>query len=184
MNSKRMPTPRRGKMCDVAAILELEKVCFTEDRRESTGVLRRSLSSPVQEVWVVDHTIADATVVAPHRIPERAFALVAAMILRRYRKTMRIYSLAVAPFCQGQGIGQSLMRLAVERARRHGCVLLSLEAETENTRLVQWYRGLGFVEGELLPDYYSAGAAAVRMRCDVKPPPDSCSIPTIGANRA
>lgn len=55
-------------------------------------------------------------------------------------------SLAVAPACGGQGIGQQLVHAFAEEARRQGCSAIYLTTdETDNDRVNRFYAKCGFV---------------------------------------
>ena len=146
-----MSTPRirRAGPDDLAALLDLEALSFPPERRESRASWRRSLLSPHQSVW-----IARAGAVAA-----------AAMTLRLHPAAARIFSIAVHPAHRGAGLGSALMRRAFAEARRHGARRLTLEAEADDRRLVDWYAGCGFAPVRRLPDYYGPGIDGVRMMC-------------------
>ncbi len=86
-----------------------------------------------------------------------------AVIFFTFRKSVRIYSLAVLPEFRGEGVGEQLIRAVFEEARIAGIAAVTLEADAANDRLLEWYRGLGFTPRTVLPDYYADGEDAVRM---------------------
>jgi diamine N-acetyltransferase len=56
--------------------------------------------------------------------------------------------LAVIPSCRNAGRGSALVDFALETARSGGAKVVSLGMIAADTRLKDWYRGLGFVERE------------------------------------
>ena len=58
--------------------------------------------------------------------------------------------LALLPAFQGKGYGKALALHALEKARRHGCSLVSIGIIAEDARLKAWYGRLGFIEHKTL----------------------------------
>jgi GNAT superfamily N-acetyltransferase len=50
----------------------------------------------------------------------------------------------VAPDIQGQGVGQAMMRFAIDRARQKGCYKLMLSSNLKRERAHVFYEQLGF----------------------------------------
>jgi [ribosomal protein S18]-alanine N-acetyltransferase len=83
---------------------------------------------------------------------------------------LHLLNIAVAPQHQGQGLGQRLMKVVQNQARRHQLPTLWLEVRDSNQRARSLYRRLGFVEVGLRRAYYPGHARredAVVMRLDV-----------------
>ena len=57
---------------------------------------------------------------------------------------MLIWSVAVAPGAQGQGLGDSLLELAEEKAEEAGLRELRLYTGEKLARNVEWYRRRGY----------------------------------------
>ena len=128
----------------------LECACFEEARRSSRRSLRRSLRSGHQIVRLA-------------RL-EAAGAVVAYAVLMRHPRTLRIYSVAVAPDRQGQGLGKALVQDAIELAAGARCDQVSLEVDALDRALVSWYERQDFALTQQLDDYYGPGRPALRMR--------------------
>jgi GNAT superfamily N-acetyltransferase len=60
------------------------------------------------------------------------------------RKFAVVENVVVDPFCQGQGIGQALMKAAMEEAAEHGCYKLMLSSNEKRTAAHRFYDNLGF----------------------------------------
>ena len=66
-----------------------------------------------------------------------------------------ITNVAVRKHRQGLGIGEALMRQAIELCRNNGVVAMSLEVRVSNETAKNLYRKLGFQEGGIRKNYYS-----------------------------
>lgn len=179
---------------DLPFLETLEKVSFPPHRCSSRRSLRQSLVSPVQTVLIASVTAGDirsAHLDAPDpldpALPDDLLIPAGAVIFFTFRRTARIYSLAVLPQFRGTGVGEQLMRAVFEDARLSGIAAVTLEADAADPRLLKWYRSFGFTERIRIPDYYAAGEDALRMgmsladltdldsgnlRSDGTPPPD------------
>lgn len=145
--SSRSVEPDPACTADLPALHALEVALFAQERQESLAGLKRSIESSHQEVWVI----------------REGGVLISSMTLRLYPKSLRVYSLAVARQHQGRGLGEAMMKKADARARALGKSALRLEADANNSRLIQWYLGQGFQFLSILPDYYGPGTAAQRL---------------------
>ncbi len=142
---------RRAVINDLPFLLDLERQCFPDHRRSSRQGLKTSLKSHVQEVYILE--LMQPALSSP----------AGAVVLLGYKRTMRIYSLAMVPQAQGTGLGTKLLNFALERAAERGFERVSLEADSADSRLIGWYRSFGFQKIAHLPDYYAPGEDAFRM---------------------
>lgn len=55
-----------------------------------------------------------------------------------------LYSIAVAPERQGEGLGRQLVEFAVARLRELGCVKVNLQIRAGNDAVADFYQELGF----------------------------------------
>ncbi len=67
-----------------------------------------------------------------------------------------IFNVCVHPDHRRQGWGRQMMRALLEDARRRGAHTAFLEVRPSNQAAIQLYRGLGFNEVGMRPDYYPA----------------------------
>ena len=144
----RPAVPRRATRGDLARLLELEQLCFEEERRDSPATWRTSLGHERHEVWLIEST--DGSVVA-------------SMILRPRRRVLALFSLACHPDFRGQGLGRTLLALALRRTRELGLTETVLEVAADQPDLLAWYQRHGFQTRRHLPDYYHPGHHAWRM---------------------
>ena len=77
-------------------------------------------------------------------LAERSRDLLGALILEPHADHMLIWSVAVAPGAQGQGLGDSLLELAEEKAEEAGLRELRLYTGEKLARNVEWYRRRGY----------------------------------------
>jgi ribosomal-protein-alanine N-acetyltransferase len=146
-----VPAVRRARAADLPALRALEALSFQPWRRASPRSLRRSLESPRQSVWVIDH-------------PDGSGQLAALLIIWHHKTRLRVYDIATHPDVRGQGFARALMRHAERLARESGCLDVSLEADAKDAALVAWYGRQGYSVAERLPGFYAGGRPAVRMR--------------------
>ncbi len=76
-----------------------------------------------------------------------------------YKKTIRVYSLAVSKNYQGQGIGKKLLEYILNNSDKN----ISLEVNTNNLIAISLYQKLGFVINKKINNYYENGDAAYKM---------------------
>lgn len=130
---------------DLAALYELEELCFAERRFRKEHL-----------VWILRNPRA-ATYVFEEG------GVVGALMLMSEPGVTRVLSVGVHPDRRRQGIGQRLMAVAEEFARRSDAVEIRLEVNTNNTGALAFYRELGYDIIARLPGYYSWGDDAYGM---------------------
>ncbi|MFN3384563.1 MAG: ribosomal protein S18-alanine N-acetyltransferase [Archaeoglobaceae archaeon] len=77
--------------------------------------------------------------------------------------TGKIVSIAVKKEFRGHGIGEALLREAIERLRAIGKTKIALEVRVSNKPAQELYKKLGFRTVETIPGYYSDGEDAYYM---------------------
>ena len=85
--------------------------------------------------------------------------------------------LAVLPDQRRRGFGKALVKQALSEARLLGAHCVSIGIIAEHTELKDWYKGLGFVEGERkefphLPFRVTFMSYGIKKRCQQYAPPD------------
>ena len=141
---------RKAKISDLDFLIELENQSFPPFQRNSKKNIRHSITSNFQEVILIE---------AGHK----PFKCVGAITLFKYKKSLRIYSVAVLPKFQNMGIGDFLLKQVNDFVSRNQLEKITLEAHAGNTRLIEWYKKREFKTVDLLEDYYSKGENAVKM---------------------
>lgn len=151
-NSSIQISIRTANKSDIDALEAVEAGCFDPGRRSSRQSLMRSVTSDTQRVGLA---IASS--------PNAAEQVIGAAILFLYSKSIRLYSIGVLPDYQGFGGGDALLTWAFDQTDMLAIGRLSLEADTNNPRLLAWYKERGFRIEHSLTDYYAKGEHAVRM---------------------
>jgi glutathione synthase/RimK-type ligase-like ATP-grasp enzyme/ribosomal protein S18 acetylase RimI-like enzyme len=142
---------REGRITDLDFLVELESSSFEESRRASRKSIKNSLVSQKQKIIIV----------SMQDLP------VASVTLILYKTKIRVYSVAVKPGWDNSGIGTKLMFHVLDYAGSNGYSKVSLEADTNNERLVSWYKKIGFKTKKTLKDYYGYGKNAFLMEIPV-----------------
>lgn len=151
-------TIRRASPADLDFIVALECECFAAHRKSSRASIRKSIQSPRQWVFVAE--IADGQ--QDGREPA------AAAIVFLYKKSLRLYSIAVGQQYRRLGVGDALMHSLADTAVKHDFESITLEADAGNAGLVAWYRKHGFEVSRFLEDYYRVGESAYRMTRSIR----------------
>lgn len=139
---------REAQLNDLSALIDLENKCFDADKRQSQISIKRSIKSEFQDIFVL----------------EELGHIIGSMTLYRYKKTIRLYSIAVTPEFQGQGLGKLMMAFLLDFSRQQAFEDITLEVEIKEAKLVMFYEKIGFVVESELSDYYGKGRNAFAMR--------------------
>jgi ribosomal protein S18 acetylase RimI-like enzyme len=143
---------------DLDAIAKLERDAFPDDQlsRRSLRYFLRAAHRPV-----IAATIAGEAA---------GYALVS---LRKRSRSVRIYSIAVAPRFARRGVGLALLHACEAYARLRGRSALTLEVRYDNAPAIALYEKWGFRQFGEHEDYYSDGATALRLEKTLVPPSQS-----------
>lgn len=155
---------RHAVLQDLDALVEIEKKAFITDRF-SRRSFRYLLTRAKAETLVYCHD-------------EKIHGYV--MLLFHAGISMaRLYSLAVDPDSQGQGLGKELMIAAENVALEHDCIILRLEVRADNTPAIQFYLQHGYRQFEKTADYYEDHMEALRFEKRMQPSlmPDLIRVP-------
>jgi ribosomal-protein-alanine N-acetyltransferase len=75
-----------------------------------------------------------------------------------------VVTLAVHPAARRQGVGEGLLRAAMDHARRSGAREMVLEVDVENAAAQRLYARTGFTAVGRRPHYYASGTDALILR--------------------
>jgi ribosomal-protein-alanine acetyltransferase len=158
------PVVRPARASDIDALLEVEKVCFETDR-----LSRRSFN------YFLSRARAELFVAETQGIV-LGYGLV---LFHRGTALARLYSLAVLPEAQGQGIAHLLLEHSEETARAHDTVAIRLEVRADNDRAIALYTRQGYKPFQTLHHYYEDDGDAWRMQKPIRfvPDPEFPNIP-------
>jgi ribosomal protein S18 acetylase RimI-like enzyme len=146
---RRVPVAiRRARQADVGALVTLEERCFTSDRLSRRNFLR---------LLRTGHCVC---LVAERNEVVVGYGLV---LLHGATALAHLYSLAVDPKRQGEGIGSALLEACEEAARVAGRVVLRLEVRPDNAAAIRVYQAAGYKEIGTYADYYEDHSDALRM---------------------
>lgn len=137
---------------DLEAVLELERVCFTDP-------------------WVREAFLAEIED-APHiRWPVVAVgsALAGYVIAWFIEDETHLANLAVAPAFRRRGLGRRLVRAVLSEAARRGARWIRLEVRGSNTAALTLYQAMGFRPVGRRKHYYADnGEDALLLECDLE----------------
>jgi ribosomal-protein-alanine N-acetyltransferase len=139
---------------DVAAVAELEALCFPSAPGKSPAVderearLRQELARPWSRSWVV----RDAAGVAV------AFAVVWLVV-----DEVHVLNVATHPGHRRRGLGTRIVQVILDYARERRCVCVRLEVRRGNDEALRLYRAAGFSLEGVRRAYYPDGEDAVDM---------------------
>ncbi len=160
-------TIRKSSTGDLDFLEKLENDCFPKFQQSTRRAIRYSISSPFQHVIIAE--------VTDHKETKK----VGSATLFLYPKTLRLFSIAVSPQFQGNGIGKYLLEQIVNIGRAGKFERVSLEASKSDSRLIQYYKNAGFKITEELPEYYSKKEDGLRMILHLDESSDKQSISNI-----
>jgi ribosomal protein S18 acetylase RimI-like enzyme len=155
---------RLARIEDLDRLLALENRCFEHDRL-SRRSFRHFLSSDTASCMVV----------------ERAGELLGYAVVLFHGRTAlaRLYSMAVAPEHQGQGLGRVLLEAAETAALDSGAAVMRLEVHPQNFAAIALYRRAGYLEFGVYRGFYEDDSDALRMQHVLVPrlQPDVSGVP-------
>ena len=155
---------RLARVEDLDRLLALENRCFEHDRL-SRRSFRHFLSSDTASCMVV----------------ERAGELLGYAVVLFHGRTAlaRLYSMAVAPEHQGQGLGRVLLEAAETAALDSGAAVMRLEVHPQNFAAIALYRRAGYLEFGVYRGFYEDDSDALRMQHVLVPrlQPDVSGVP-------
>jgi ribosomal protein S18 acetylase RimI-like enzyme len=141
---------RLATIQDLTALLSLETRCFIISDRFSPQALSYLLTRA--------HAL---TLLALHQDKPCGYCNV---LLRRNSPMARLYSIAVLPAMQRQGIAQQLLQAAEAAVFARGKSLMSLEVRTDNPPAINFYKKYGYYLSGRYPHYYADNVDALRFK--------------------
>lgn len=139
---------------DLTFICTLEEECFPVFQRNSEKNIKHAISSQFQKVFLIEAACTQE--------------FIGSCILYEYKHTLRIYSIAISPAYQNQGIGSKVLSLIYDRAQKENFNRITLEVNAQNSKLIAWYQSHNFKCIETLNNYYSEGQDALKMELILK----------------
>lgn len=140
---------RPARTSDLDALLALENATFTSDLLSRRRM--RHWIGAENGIFVVAVDAADALA---------GYGLV---FTRRDRDSARLYSLALAPFARGQGLGARIVHELERCAGKAGFARMHLEVAQDNRAALALYDKLGYARVRRIAGFYEDGKDAWRM---------------------
>ena len=143
---------RKATISDVDQLLQLENKCFDSDQFNKN-----------QFKYLVNKANGFVFVYAAAEKIKGSIIL----LRRKNAKNLRIYSIAVDPDSQGQGIASKLLAQAEKTAKNHEIKNLTLEVKSTNETAINLYLKSGFKTASVKENYYNDGNAALIMKKEI-----------------
>lgn len=145
---------RRPTDADLAALVELEQVCFRDYYAPHRFMRIHFKTYMRNERALCFVAMCDGSLLG----------YVAGLVRGRQAQRARLDSLAVAPQQEGRGVGSRLLRRFLMEARRRGCAGVTLEVALANDRALRFFDERGFRATSKLPGYYTPRHDGLRMQ--------------------
>lgn len=150
--------------------------------------LRRAIASDIDALCTLENQCFPSNLYGEHVLSRQQFSHLikrANSLLMVYRKnaqvcgyalllfnsrshTARLYSIAVSPLFQGQGIGRFLLETVEHVCTRLPCARLTLEIRADNKPALQKYIRLGYKIEKISEDYFPQHMAAIKLSVSVR----------------
>ncbi|AEB27994.1 ribosomal protein S18-alanine N-acetyltransferase [Francisella hispaniensis] len=131
----------KAQLTDLQALIDLENSTFSSDK-----ISRKQFTYNInKQKYFFVAKIQDS--------------LAGYILCFEYKKTIRVYSLAVSKNYQGQGIGKKLLEYILNNSDKN----ISLEVNTNNLIAISLYQKLGFEINKQINNYYENGDNAYKM---------------------
>jgi len=139
LNKKITPNFRLAMVKDIPRLAKIEETCFESDRLSRRSFHRLIKNGHAKFLClIVDKTIA-------------GYGL---LFFRRGTSLARLYSLAIDPQYQGQGLSRLLMDELEKKAIEASKSSIRLEVRADNQSAIQLYEKLGYKRFKVKLDYY------------------------------
>jgi GNAT superfamily N-acetyltransferase len=136
------------QFCDLLALLFEQEADFKPDRERQARALRLILAEPA--VGRIYCAVAGTKVIGMVSILFTVSTAVGG-------RAAWLEDMIIHPGQRGQGIGGSLLRMAIQGARTSGCSRITLLTDAINTPAMQFYERAGFKHSQMIPFRLSLG---------------------------
>lgn len=146
---------RAAKDDDVDKMYRLEQMCF-DIEAFSTSQLQYLINTKTAISYVAEAN------------GDFAGFVIGLTNRNRFGKYGRVYTLDVDDRFRRKGIAMTLMDALMDGLRKAGCTSCFLEVKVDNDKAIPLYEKMGFTRSRLVPDYYSDGVHALKMKKSLK----------------
>lgn len=148
---------RPARRADVLKIVALEQSVFPGDRLSWRSLLAFA-GSKTAAFLVAEASSGKAEALAGYAVA----------LFRKPSAIARLYSVAVSPDYQGQGVAKRLIKTAEREAAKRAKTRMRLEVRADNKAAIILYSRLGYKQFGRIPSYYDDGADALRFEKALK----------------
>ena len=152
--------PTKACSQDLNALIALEQACFSSDRlsRRSfrhflTAQANDKTEQPSSSLWLLRAENQSSAPIIGYGL----------LLFRRGTRLARLYSLAIHPDYQGQGLAGLLLDHLEQEAEKLKLVFLRLEVRQDNQAAIQLYEKRSYRRFGQIKSYYEDGEHALRM---------------------
>jgi [ribosomal protein S18]-alanine N-acetyltransferase len=142
---------RAARDTDVDNMYRLEQMCFDVEAF-STHQLQYLINTRTAISFVAEYNGAFAGFI------------IGLTNRNRFGKYGRVYTLDVDDRFRRLGIGTVLIEALLGDLRRARCSRCFLEVKIDNSKAINLYEKIGFERCRIVPDYYSPGVNALKMK--------------------
>jgi ribosomal-protein-alanine N-acetyltransferase len=142
---------RKAKEEDVENMYRLEQECF-EIEAFSTHQLQYLINTRTAVSFVAEYR------------GDFAGFVIGLTNRNRFGRYGRVYTLDVDDRYRRMGIASTLLNALTERLRQAGCTSCFLEVKLDNDKAIPLYEKMGFERSRIVPNYYSCGVHALKMK--------------------
>ncbi|WP_319481006.1 GNAT family N-acetyltransferase [uncultured Draconibacterium sp.] len=147
---------RKSQPGDFYFLEKLENESFPLFQQSSRKSIKHSLDSAFQEVLIVESKAC------------KKVTSVGALTLFKYKRALRIYSIAVVAEYRNAGLGTFMLNYVKKEAIENHYQKILIEVQSKNNELIEWYKKKGFKESHTIADYYASGEDAVKMELSLE----------------
>jgi ribosomal-protein-alanine N-acetyltransferase len=133
---------------DLAALYQLDQVCFPPEIAYSRAELRYFVTHRDCSCWLVERWVSDH----PHN--KLAGFVIVERVTFGGQAAAHIVTLDVDPNERRRGFGKLLMDTVEQQMKQEGAGAIRLEVAENNLSAQQFYRSLGFASRGRIPKYY------------------------------
>ena len=145
---------RPAYLTDIDSLLKIERACFATDR-----LSRRNFRYLLTKAHA-------QTIVAEQAGLIQGYAM---LLLSNCTSMARLYSFAVDPKYQRQGIAKALLKAIEQSAIEHDCISLRLETRQDNLAMQQLVKQSGYKQFGVIANYYEDNMGALRFEKSLAP---------------
>ena len=132
---------------DLDFLVKLEELSFVESRRFDEAAIKHSILSKHQNLYILSEDGVPC----------------ASATIHLYAKSWRIYSIAVMPEYRKRHLGKALLSHIIDEAQAANVPQITLEADSADKNLLQWYESFGFRTLRKIKNFYGKGEHADKM---------------------